>query len=155
MNHRLTKRYILKNLPNVELSEPLRYERYYVDNNTRIQSRGESYEKEVLDNNIVIKKELISSNEFEKMKSSAIKCIIRDSYLIKENANISIKKYYAPYDGLIRIEIKFKNENELDNFKPLKWFGKEITNTPLAFDSKLIELNNEEFNYYLNKYNND
>lgn len=109
MNHRLTKRYILNNLPNIELSEPLRYERYYIDNNTRIQCRGESYEKEVLDNNIVIKKELISSNEFEKMKPNATKCIIRDSYLIKENANISIKKYYASYDGLIRIEVKFKN----------------------------------------------
>lgn len=152
MNKRLTKRYILGDFPNIELSEPLRYERYYIDNNTRIQSRGKEYEKEILNDNIVIKKELISCDEFEKLKYNATKYIIRDSYLVKGNRNISIKRYYGNYDGLIRIEVKFNDKDEMDSFRPPKWFGKDITDTPLAFDSKLIELSNEEFKDCLKEF---
>lgn len=40
MNERLTKRYIIKNIENLELSIPLRYERYYINDYLRIQKKA-------------------------------------------------------------------------------------------------------------------
>lgn len=39
MNKRLTKRYIITTLDNLELSSPIRYERYYINDNLRIQKK--------------------------------------------------------------------------------------------------------------------
>ena len=70
-----------------------------------------------------------------------------------DDNRVSIKKYYGDYEGLIRIEVKLNNESEVLNYIPLNWFGKEITDSPLAFDSYLIKLSKEEFIEELNKYN--
>lgn len=39
----------------------------------------------------------------------------------------------------------FESLEELDRFQPPSWFGKEITDTPLARDSQLLLLTLEEF----------
>ena len=36
---RLTRRYIINSLDGLNLSEPIRYERYYIDDNLRIQKK--------------------------------------------------------------------------------------------------------------------
>lgn len=149
---RLTRRFILKDLKNIPLSDNIKYERYYIDDNVRIQKKGDIYEKEILESNVTISKYSISKNEFEKLKINSKQAIIRDSYLYLLDNNISIKKYYGKYEGLIRIEVKFDTAEDMENFIPLEWFGNEITNTFLAFDSKLIKLNKEEFLLQLKKY---
>lgn len=54
---RLTRRYITESLNNLNLSEPIRYERFYINKNLRIQKRDNKLEKEILDdNNKVIEK---------------------------------------------------------------------------------------------------
>lgn len=155
MNKRLTRRFLLKNsenLKNLNLSSPIRYERYYINDNLRVQKKNNIYEKQVLIENNISSKENIDINEFESLKQKAYKEIIRDSYLYLDDENISIKKYYGIYDGLIRIEVKFKNEKEMKEYKKLGWMGEEISNSLLAFDRDLSKLNRELFLKEIKKY---
>lgn len=146
MIRRLTKRFIVSNLDRLNLSSPLRYERYYINNNLRIQKKNDVYEKEELnENNEVTLKVMISEDEFNTLKEKAYKKIIRDSYLYLDDERISIKRYYGDYEGLNRVEVKFNSDDDMSNFQPYDWMGEEITNTPLAFDKDLSKLSREEF----------
>ena len=66
---RLTKRYIIKSLNNLNISEPIRYERYYINDTLRVQKKNNKYQKELLDddNNLLEKKD-ISEEEFLALK---------------------------------------------------------------------------------------
>lgn len=55
MNKRLSRRYIIDTLDNLNLSLPIRYERYYINETLRIQKKNNEYEKEILKDNIVVK----------------------------------------------------------------------------------------------------
>lgn len=150
---RLTKRFIVKSLDSIELSKPIRYERYYINNQLRIQKKDGKYEKEILDeNNVLIQKDIISESEFNKLKENAYAKIIRDSYLYLKDDRVSIKKYYDTYEGLNRIEVKFTSKEEMNSYIKEKWMEEEITGTPLAFDKDLSKLNKEKFLQELKKY---
>ena len=45
---RLTKRYLVEELPKENISEPWFYERYYINDNLRIQSKNNIFEKETI-----------------------------------------------------------------------------------------------------------
>lgn len=150
---KLTKRYIINSLNNLNLSNPIRYERYYINDNLRVQMKDNKYQKEILDNyNNVIRKLDISKSEFLKLKENSYSEIIRDSYLFLEDSRISIKKYLGKYLGLYRVEITFNSIAEENNYIKENWMGKEITNSPLAFDKDLSKLSVDEFNIELKKY---
>lgn len=149
---RLTKRYIITTLDNLELSDPLRYERYYISDNLRIQKKGDVLEKEIIDNNnIIIRKEKINLEEFNTLKEKAYSRIIRDSYLYLKDNRVSIKKYYDNYLGFIRVEVKFSSLDEMNNYKKEDWIGIDITNTKLAFDKDLSKLSKNDFSKEFNK----
>lgn len=150
---RLTKRYIVETLDNIILSSPIRYERYYINDNLRVQKKGNKLEKEILDNeNNIVEKMTISQNEFDLLKNKSYTKIIRDSYLYLNDERVSIKKYYDNYDGLIRIEVKFNSIKEMNTYQKELWMGKDITNTPLAFDKYLSKLTKDDFLLELKKY---
>lgn len=150
---RLTKRFILKSLNNIILSNPIRYERYYINEKLRIQKKDNCYEKEMLDEeNALIQKNSITEEEFLELKSMAYSEIIRDSYLYLKDNNISIKKYYNDYEGLNRIEVKFSSKEEMNSYIKESWMGEEITSSPLAFDKYLSRLNRKQFLEELKKY---
>ena len=150
---RLTKRFIVSSLDNIPLSNPIRYERYYINDKLRIQKKDNYYEKETLDGqNVLIEKSVITKEEFEKLKSTAYSKIVRDSYLYLKNHNISIKKYYGDYEGLNRVEVKFSSKEEMDLYSKETWMEDEITFSPLAFDKDLSKLNREEFLEELKKH---
>lgn len=150
---KLTKRYIIDSLNNLNLSKPIRYERYYISDNLRTQRKGNKYQKEILDNyNNVIEKIDISKEEFIDLKESAYSEIIRDSYLFLEDNRISIKKYLGKYLGLYRVEITFNSINEENEYIKESWMGQEITYSPLAFDKDLSKLSDDEFKKELKKY---
>lgn len=150
---RLTRRFIINSLDNLNISKPIRYERYYINNNLRIQRKGEIYQKEILDNsNNIIEKVEITQNEFLKLKESSYSEIIRDSYLFLDNSSISIKEYLGKYSGLYRVEVSFNTEEEKNNYIPESWLGEEITFSPLAFDKYLSKLSSDEFKKELTKY---
>ena len=150
---RLTRRYIINSLNNLNLSDSIRYERFYINDNLRIQKRNNKFEKEILDdNNKVIKKLEIEQELFLQLRQEAYCEIIRDSYLYLDDDRISIKKYYGKYEGLNRVEVKFLSIEEMNCYEKEKWMGKEITNSPLAFDKYLSKLSEQEFKSELNKY---
>lgn len=150
---RLTRRFIISSLKNIPLSNPIRYERYYINDNVRIQKKGNCYEKEILnEENILIEKITITKEEFIKLKNSAYAKIVRDSYLYLKNKNVSIKKYYDDYEGLNRIEVQFLTIAEMNSYDKEIWMGKEIITSPLAFDKDLSKLNRKEFLEELRKY---
>lgn len=150
---KLTKRFITFSLDNLNLSMPIRYERYYISDTLRIQKKGNTYEKEILnEDNTVTLKENISESEFLSLKENAYSKIIRDSYLYLDDKRISIKKYFGDYQGLYRVEVTFKNEKEEASYQKETWMKKEITKSPLAFDKDLSKLSKEEFKKELKKY---
>ena len=150
---KLTRRFIIDSLSNLNLSTPIRYERYYINDSLRVQRKDNKYEKEILDDdNNVIEKDVISKTEFLNLKENAYSEIIRDSYLLLENNKISIKKYLGKYAGLYRVEVTFSSQEEENNYIKESWMGQEITNSPLAFDKYLSKLSDEEFKEELKKY---
>ncbi len=150
---RLTKRFVVSSLDNIPLSIPIRYERYYINDNLRIQKKQDNLEKEILDNdNNIIEKENILEEEFNTLKNESYSKIIRDSYLYLNDERVSIKRYFDNYEGLIRVEIKFNTIEEMKSYIKESWMGKEITNTPLAFDKYLSKLSREEFLIELERY---
>ena len=141
-----TKRFIIDSIENLELSKPIRYERYYINDELRIQKKDNKYEKEILDKyNNVIEKVEISENEFCELKKKSYSKIIRNSYLYLKDSRVSIKEYLDKYEGLYRVEVKFKSEKEENEYVKECWMGKEITYSPLAFDKDLSKLSTEEF----------
>lgn len=152
---KLTKRYIISSLNGLNLSEPIEYERYYINDTLRIQRKNNLYQKETLDedNNIIEKLE-ISKTAFLKLKENADTRIIRNSYLFLDDKRISIKEYLGRYVGLLRVEITFNSEKEEKLYRKEKWMGNEITDSPLAFDRYLCKLSEKEFKEELNKYLN-
>lgn len=150
---KLTKRFIIKNLNGLELSEPIRYERYYINDELRIQRKANQYEKEILDKeNNVIEKVKISFEEFSELKELAYSQIIRESYLLISDSRISIKKYLDLYKGLYRVEIKFDTQEEMQSYIKEDWMLEDITDSSLAFDKYLSRLDKKAFLNELYKY---
>lgn len=148
---RLTRRFIVKSLDDKWTKNPLRYERYYINDKLRIQKKNNIYEKEILNlDNDIVQKDIIAKDVFEDLKKDAYAKIIRDSFLVNEY--ISIKKYYGTYSGLIRVEVKFSSEEEMNNYIKENWMGSEITDSPLAFDKYLSKLDRQEFLQELKKF---
>lgn len=150
---RFTKRFIIDSLDGLNLSEAIRYERYYINDNLRIQRKNNVYQKEVLDgSNNIIDKICISEDEFLSLKEKSYSEIIRDSYLFLNDSNISIKKYLGKYFGLFRVEVRFASLEEMNRYVKEDWMGEEITESPLAFDKYLSKLSDKEFYNELKKY---
>ena len=150
---KLTKRYIIDSLDNLNLSKPIRYERYYINDKLRVQRKDNKYQKEILDNyNNVIEKINISKVEFLELKESSYSEIIRDSYVFLEDSRVSIKKYLGKYEGLYRVEVTFNSLEEKNEYRKESWMGQEITDSSLAFDKDLSKLSVDEFKRELRKY---
>ena len=152
---KLTKRYIISSLDGLNLSNPIKYERYYISDTLRIQSKDNTYQKEILDeDNNIIEKIDISKDEFLKLKEKANARIIRNSYLFLDDKRISIKEYLEKYSGLLRVEVTFNSEEEEKTYIKEDWMGAEITDSPLAFDKYLCKISEKEFKAELDKYLN-
>jgi len=150
---KLTKRYIVSSINDLNLSAPIRYERYYINDNLRVQRKGDIYQKEILDNSgVVLEKTNITTKEFLALKAQAYSEIIRDSYLYLDDDRISVKKYYGKYAGLFRAEVTFGSTEEENLYRKESWMGKEITSSPLAFDRDLSKLSVAEFRANLKQY---
>lgn len=65
MNSRLIRRFMIRNLNNIDVNKPIRYERYYVNDNLRIQNKDGTYEKKLNNDNVIIDKIKITKIEFE------------------------------------------------------------------------------------------
>ena len=148
----LTRRFLVKTLDGLKLSDPWLYERFYINDNTRIQNKNGQFEKEVLNNKgEIIEKSIINKDEFLSLAEQAEKKIARKSYLYLGDDRISIKEYLDDHAGFIRAEVEFKDIAEQENFRPYPWMISEITDSPLAFDSLLQKLSIQNFRKELAK----
>lgn len=153
MSKEIERKYLIKQMPNLKNIKPIRYERYYIndniDNQIRVQKKDEKFELEtkrkISDIEYKKEKQELTEQEFLKLIKNCKKVIIRDSYLINEKPNITIKIYHETYKGLVRAEVELSNENEYKNFEIPEWFGKDITNTELGMDARLVKLDRVNF----------
>lgn len=148
---RLTKRFMVEKLDGLTLSEPILYERYYLPDHIVIQRKQVSFIKGVMIGGNVSDIVAITEAEFEELKQSAKKAIIRKGYLYLGDDRVSVKEYLGAFGGFIRAEVEFKTKNEMDEYQKEPWMGQEITETPLAFDSLLYALSEDEVSKLLGK----
>lgn len=153
MKNEIERKFLVKTLPNFTNIEKIEYERYFLFNKNdieiRIQRKGTKFELErkVLVSKLERTREKleITRDEFDTLKLLADDVIIRDGYRLSSNPDISVKIYHGKYEGLVRAEVESESLEELQQFQPPGWFGKEITDTLLARDSQLCKLSEEEF----------
>ncbi len=153
----IERKFLVKKLPDLEDISKIQYERHFLeissDREVRIQKKWERYEKETKTklSDIEYKKEKkeISPEVFDTLKEKSIGTILRCSYELSKNPETSLKVYQWLHHWLIRIEVEFISRQEALDFKAPDWYGKEITGTPLANDSKLVKLPDKDFQNYL------
>lgn len=154
----ITRKFLVKNIPNLSGLKKTTFKRFYIYNSNniviRVQDINGKYELErKSDKSELVRDEQkieISKDEFDLLSKLCDKQTTRDSYLISEEPQTTLRIYHGDYEGLIRAEVKFTTIAESEAFKPLNWFGEEITNLPLAKEGTLLNLSKEEFNKLLN-----
>ncbi|OGK54285.1 hypothetical protein A3B56_01665 [Candidatus Roizmanbacteria bacterium RIFCSPLOWO2_01_FULL_45_11] len=149
----ITRKFLVKDIPDLSHQKAIQNNRFYLFISEglviRVQNNGDTYEIErKVDISELIREKHkieISKEEFEALSNLTNKNISRDSYLISEKPRVTLKIYHNNFEGLVRAEVSFDSIEEAQNFKPLDWFNKEITNSPLAKDETLSNLSIEEF----------
>lgn len=149
----ITRKFLVKELPDLSGKTKDINQRYYLYNKNsiviRIQRVNDDFELERKANESELVREgekiKITKDEFETLKHYSRQTIQRDSLKVQENPRIVLRVYRGEYEGLIRAEVNFDSENEANSFKPLEWFDREITDSPLSQDGYLLQLSKEEF----------
>jgi adenylate cyclase len=149
----IERKWLVKAMPDLSGVSPVQHERYFLYNQDgvemRIQKEGDVFTFERKSDGYTLTSEKIkfdiSSAEFETLKQSAIKKILRTNYVLQKEPEISLKVYHGDYEGLVRVEVEFNSEEEAQSYTPPAWFGREITDSPLGRDKKLAGLGQEEF----------
>ncbi len=153
MKNEIERKFLIKALPDLSQKEKVSYERYYLFDKDgvelRVQKKGDKFELErkvhISDTERTREKLEISEGEFNLLKTLSSKVIIRDSYEISKSPDVTVKVYHGQYEGLVRAEVEFESTEELEKFQAPSWFGTEITSSPLARDSQLLRLSEQEF----------
>jgi len=153
MSAEIERKFLVSTPPDLSGQEPIRYERYYLSRTGNIEERIQKkanvyeYEKKERVSDLEHRKEKrpITQEEFESLRTGTSDAIIRDSFKVSENPDITIKVYHGKYEGLVRAEVEFDSLESAEAFIPPAWMGKEITGTPLGKDSDLLDLSEEQF----------
>jgi CYTH domain-containing protein len=159
MDYEIERKFLVKTLPDLSGKTKQNFERYYLYRglgiDVRIQKVNNTYEFERKSETSELGRETqkfeITKEEFEALKRNSGEAINRESYLVSENPEITIKIYHGRFKGLVRAEIEFVSTEDAEKFIPLDWMGKEITDTPLGRDSRLLDLTDKEFKDLLSK----
>lgn len=162
MANEIERKFLIKRMPDLSNLKSVIYERYYIYRDAvvemRVQKKGERYEIERKQKINELKSEKskmeISESEFEALKKFGGEIITREGFFISSNPNVSIKIYHGKYEGLKKVEVEFDSELEANNFQIPDWYGQEITNSIVSRDSKLLDLNSEQFRDFIEKTNN-
>lgn len=154
MYHEIERKFLVKKMPTLKGILKIPQERYFIQRGVLFEEglkrKGDDFiyeakfslsKKEKLQEKIHITKE-----EFERLKERGTHVLMRDSYqLSKKKPLLFIKKYNKDYRGLILAEVLFDSMIEMENFTPLPWMGKEVTDTLLGKDARLIDLDRDTF----------
>ncbi|MBI5126743.1 MAG: hypothetical protein HZA80_03205 [Candidatus Taylorbacteria bacterium] len=155
----IERKFLLSKLPDVSAITAIPYERYFLERTkeveVRIQRKGNifTYQRKVEVPGIGRERSEdheISEEEFNKLKITASKAILRTRYDL--SPMIAIQVYHGDHEGLIRYEVEFPTSEDATKFQPEPWMGKEITDSPLGRDGKLLDLSPEQFTAELARY---
>ena len=157
MSQEIERKFLVTIMPDLSTSKRVPYERFFIFRNgvteLRAQQKGDTYEieRKTMINNLTAEKIRmeISQPEFEALRPLASEIIIRDGYKLSSDPVISLKVYHGRYEGLVRVEVEFFTEAEAYAFQIPDWFGKEITDSVVSRDAKLVNLSDEEFKKFL------
>ena len=124
----IERKFLVRMLPSLMGIKAEKQERYFLELGeiekrvTRIDGKY-IYEEKTKGDGLRVDKisREISKKEFERLRQVAIRSLIRKNYVLSED--ISIKKYEGDYEGLIRAEFEFEDEEEARKFKPPRWAG--------------------------------
>lgn len=161
MSNEIERKFLIKTMPDLSNFESVIYERYYIYRDEkiemRVQKKGDKFEierKEMVNELNAIKTKMeISAPEFEKLKKLSTEAILREGFFISSSPDVSIKIYHGKHEGLKKIEVEFGSEEEAKAFQIPSWYGKEITDSILSRDSKLLDLKEEEIKKFLEETN--
>ncbi|MBI2055444.1 MAG: hypothetical protein HYT42_00985 [Candidatus Sungbacteria bacterium] len=153
MELEIERKFFVLKIPDLTALKSISDERYYLYSGNgvelRFQARGDKYELERMSENGNLsrsqEKIKITKEEFEVLKPLGKGPIIRESYLISESPQITIKIYHGKFEGLVRAEVEFKSLEEAKKFQPPDWLGKEMIDSPVARDANLVSMDEEEF----------
>lgn len=163
MHHEIERKFLVKKMPHLWGVKKVSQERYFIQRGDLVEEgykrKGSlfEYEQKVT---LSLKEKtrekiLITKEEFERQKKHGTRVIERDSYsLTKKSHVISIKKYKGLYQGLVLAEVEFDSVDEYNFFHPLPWMGREVTDTVLGKDAKLVNLDREQFEKELDAIEN-
>ncbi len=161
MDLEIERKWFVHTLPDLQGLKPWHDERFYLysdeQRSIRFQKREQLFELERMDSISTLSRKqekiIISEAEFEALQKIAKGPLARDSYLLQQEPQITIKLYRGPFYGLIRAEVEFTSEERARQFVPLSWFAHEIeTSCPLGRDSILVNLNQTEFVQLMTQY---
>ncbi|MEK7578088.1 MAG: hypothetical protein AAB492_05805 [Patescibacteria group bacterium] len=149
----IARKFLVKQIPDLTGKEHWAQSRFYLYRKNgiviRTQSNGDNFdlERKVSKTALIRESEkiAITKDEFEEISKVIAANIIRDSYIISEIPYIVLRMYHGKFEGLIRVEVEFLSVEEANRYIPLKWMGKEITNTLLAKDETLLTLTGQDF----------
>src|SRR5579872_5953286 len=116
----IERKFLVKKMPDLSGHASVRYERYFLYKDgrveMRIQQKGNRFEferKMILSGLSSEKMKFeITRPEFEALKKIAGHSLIRDSYQLSDEPQISLKVYQGKFVGLIRAEAEFSSEKE-------------------------------------------
>lgn len=157
MKNEIERKFFVKQMPDLSEIKPFNYERYFLESKNgkevRISKVNNKYfyeeKSELSDLERTREKKEITQEEFGRLKQDASEGLIRDKYVISDNPNTVIQVYHGRFEGLIRVEVEFDSEEQAKSFIPPSWIGEEMTGSPIARDSSLVNLSDEEFKKYL------
>ena len=157
MSNEIARKFLIKNMPDLSSCKSASFERYYIyiDNNIelRVQKNGEKYElerKEIISKLKAVKTTLeISKPEFEQLKTLGTQVILREQFSISSDPEVCIQIYHGKYEGLKRVEVEFSTEEAAQTFQIPDWYGKEITDSVVSRDSKLLNITEAELKSFI------
>lgn len=156
----IERKWLLSSLPDAVMGiTPIEYERYFLPSEQgeeiRIQKVGDkyTYQKKIEVPGVGRERAEdrgISEEEFLELKKTAIGSILRTRYDL--SSIVAIQVYHGKHEGLIRYEVEFQSVDESEAFQPEPWAGREITDSPLGRDSRLLFMSDDEFQEELRRY---
>lgn len=154
----IERKWLLAELPDIVSGVvPVEYERYFLPSNQgeeiRIQKKGNkhTYQRKVEVPGVGRERaedREIGEAEFLELKKTAVGSILRTRYDI--SPMVAIQVYHGEHEGLIRYEVEFRSVEESQAFEPESWLGREITDSSLGRDSRLLSISRDEFEKELN-----
>lgn len=159
MINEIERKFLVNEVPNLSGLEKITLERHflYIGNGIelRIQSNGTRHTLQRKVSKSAVERETqtleISLEEFDRLQTLSVASISRDSYRLADTPKTDLHFYSGKFQGLVRAEFEFSSLDESNAFIPPLWVGKEITDTPLARDSQLQQLNEAEFRELLSR----